>query len=323
MGKTIPRLTQSQAAQIRTCNQALTKPLHRPSSVVKRLFTIPFSSSPNTKLSILARCSSFNPHWIQRNLNKTLSLGTARTRSNTPLICSLKDIALYKSAGGDFHFLKKTGYLANYTRARIPNANSASTDNLLIARMALYQSLTGKTPDQARESLLLLFSRYLAGYGPASIQDFSQWSGFPLKYCNQLSLLSSPLIFPVSIEGLKGSFFLHRRYQTGINHTAAPPSVCILPKFDPYLSGYRNKNVIFDMPVLWNSDRPKLNLTSIILFKGQVIARWQMRSIRKNIEFIVRPFWTLSQYQNTTLETEFKSIAYCLGAKQHAFRIKN
>jgi hypothetical protein len=73
----------------------------------------------------------------------------------------------------------------------------------------------------AEEALAILARRYLHGYGPASEHDLATWSGLPVPVVRR-ALAAAGASSPVSSRPL-------------------PPSVRLVPAYDPYLLGYRDR----------------------------------------------------------------------------------
>jgi hypothetical protein len=76
-------------------------------------------------------------------------------------------------------------------------------------------------PVTATEALTILARRYVGGYGPVSEHDLATWSGLPI---------------PVARQALAG---VPSRTSSG----PARPSVRLIPAYDPYLLGYRDRSL--------------------------------------------------------------------------------
>src|SRR4029077_14833041 len=86
----------------------------------------------------------------------------------------------------------------------------------------------------AAEAQCSLLRKYLRAYGPATLTDFSHWSGIPMQEVKPLlPLLEAEL---AEIPGDKKSCFLLREDVAALNRSSASkPCVRLLPIFDSYL----------------------------------------------------------------------------------------
>jgi hypothetical protein len=91
-------------------------------------------------------------------------------------------------------------------------------------------------PDLSGDAALCeLARRYLAGYGPASPLDLAAWSGLPAPAARRAFALVGSSLRPVSAD---------RAALGGVRRPAAGrTSVRLLPEFDPYLLGYRDRSL--------------------------------------------------------------------------------
>jgi hypothetical protein len=126
------------------------------------------------------------------------------------------------------------------------------------------------------EALARLAQRYLTGHGPASIRDLAWWSGLPMADVRQAVDAVSASLVRVEVGGIElwaGS---------GPPAAAAPPEAHLLPPFDEYLLGYRDR-----APVLERGLARKVNagggmFKPAILVRGQVAGTWK-RSARRDV----------------------------------------
>ena len=93
----------------------------------------------------------------------------------------------------------------------------------------------------ATEAQCALLRKYLHAYGPATLTDFSHWSGISMQEVRPLrALLESEL---AEIPGDKKSCLLLRKDVAVLNGSpAAKGSIRLLPNFDSYLLAHREKD---------------------------------------------------------------------------------
>ncbi|MBN1219139.1 MAG: AlkZ family DNA glycosylase, partial [Anaerolineae bacterium] len=96
----------------------------------------------------------------------------------------------------------------------------------------------GKTLSR-EESLAELAKRYFTGHGPATVQDFIWWSGLPAAEARTgLKMVEAGL----AREELDGQtyWFLPSSFRAEV----ASSTAYLLPAFDEYLLGYRNRSAV-------------------------------------------------------------------------------
>jgi len=146
----------------------------------------------------------------------------------------------------------------------------------------------------SREAALAkLAHRYFTGHGPATIQDLMWWSGLPAADARaSLELAASQLAYEV-IDGQ--TYWFSPALPTP---QAAAPTASLLPGFDEYLLGYRDRSAVLN-PAHATKVVPGGNgiFKPIIVIDGRVVGTWK-RSLRKTkvlLEF--DPFEPLSPAQ--------------------------
>ncbi|WP_187775563.1 winged helix DNA-binding domain-containing protein [Luteimonas suaedae] len=90
------------------------------------------------------------------------------------------------------------------------------------------------------EALALLASRYIAGHGPATAHDLAWWSGLTVKQARAALASVSSQLQTVDAGGAT-------YWQTGDASPAARSrSVQLLPAYDEYLLGYKDRSPVLD-----------------------------------------------------------------------------
>jgi hypothetical protein len=156
---------------------------------------------------------------------------------------------------------------------------------LLAERVPKYKILAKE------EALAQLARRYFASRCPATLQDFSWWSGLPARDARQaLDLVRSEFIAE-QINGV--TYFLPHGFTV-----SAPvlPSVCLLPTYDEIIISYADRSAsippelgkhmkeISDRGVFW----------PVVLENGSVKGTWK-RTIKKDTIYLeLQPFAPLN-----------------------------
>jgi winged helix DNA-binding protein len=146
---------------------------------------------------------------------------------------------------------------------------------------------------EREDALVELTKRYFKSHGPATLQDFVWWSGLTTTDARK------------GMEAVKSEFeqetIADQTYwfsvPTLLKNSAS--SAYLLPNYDEYTVGYRDRSAIFD-----RSHIDKLSafresiLTQVLVINGEVSGTWK-RTLKKN-EVIVEfaPFTALTNGQN-------------------------
>jgi Winged helix DNA-binding domain len=149
------------------------------------------------------------------------------------------------------------------------------------------------------ESLALLAKKYFTSHGPATIEDFSWWSGLTLTNARQgLEMVKSNFIAE-KINGL--DYWFNNDLQLPVKNQS---SVHLLPAFDEFIISYKNRTASLA------AEHHKRALTMngifhpVIIVNGQVAGLWK-RSVQKDMVNIEASFF---KPQN--------KVTHCLIAKQ-------
>jgi hypothetical protein len=144
------------------------------------------------------------------------------------------------------------------------------------------------------ESLAELAQRYFAGHGPATIHDFMWWSGLPAAEARAgLEMVKGQLV---------GEEFEGQTYWFSPSSSvpdATSPTTHLLPSFDEYLLGYKDRRAVLD-PADAQKVVPGANgiFKPIIVSDDRVVGIWQ-RTIKKDRVVVTpQPFNTLSEAES-------------------------
>jgi hypothetical protein len=159
---------------------------------------------------------------------------------------------------------------------------------------ALLEERAPQAKSLEREGALVkLTKRYFRSHGPATLQDFVWWSGL------------------TTIDARKGMEAIRSEFeqQTIADQTywfsastlakSSSSSAYLLPNYDEYTVGYRDRSAIFD-----RSHIEKLSafresvLTQVMVIDGQVSGTWKRTLKKKEVIMEVAPFTTLTKRQS-------------------------
>lgn len=127
------------------------------------------------------------------------------------------------------------------------------------------------------EALAEIAGRYFTSHGPATVQDFAWWTGLPMAEAKQgLELAKAGL----SCETIDGTAYWGRTFEPG-SRAGGAPQVQLLPGFDEYLLGYKDRSAVLAaehagrvVPGANGVFRP------MVVAEGRVVGTWK-RTVKK------------------------------------------
>ena len=306
-------LSQDQALWIRLQNQSLVNCLKRPSSVVKRLIAIKGPDHLLASMSIFARCPDTTGATIRKTLRNTSLITKCDFLRFSPTFIHTADLGLLRNSVGDWHLIRTTNYLSSLKKSQL--TEHLYLPNSKHSRLELFQFLKGVSPDSQQEMLDRLFVRYIYAYGPASVADFSHWTGLSSEFCNKLGKLPRSLVRAYHIKGLKGIFF--SRHSQSKNKCS---TLHILPPQDPILLGYLPRNLIISGLKNGKIFKPKKS-RAIILLDGKVIATWKLERKARDLCYRVQHFRPLKDQEVNEINLKFRNLALISSAKHYQVKM--
>ena len=120
-------------------------------------------------------------------------------------------------------------------------------------------------------ALAELTQRYFTSRGPATVNDFSTWSGLTVTDCKKgIQMLSHSMTKEI-ID--KKVYFLSKDFKT---QESPAHKIHLLSTYDEFIMGYKDRSAI--MPL---KNRKTVRFDSVIVLDGIVIGSWK-RAISKN-----------------------------------------
>lgn len=169
------------------------------------------------------------------------------------------------------------------------------------------QWLPKQTAVDEQKAKQILLRRYLGAYGPATLQDFSRWSGISMKEAREVWGSLHEELMDISIEGKKASI-LRGDFKKLANADLARPCVRLLPSFDPYLLGHAEKNHLIDDCHYKRVYRNAGWLSPVILHNGRAIGTWSYARREGRWSLTVEPFEKFSKMIHAQVEEEAASL---------------
>ncbi len=167
------------------------------------------------------------------------------------------------------------------------------------------------------EALARLARIYFNSRGPATIKDFSWWSGLHLTDSrNGLELVKEELS---SFTSGKNTFW----FSDAIGKVEPDDSLYLLPAFDEYLIGYTDRAAVLSEPNAKKYVTLNGMFIPIIVYRGAVAGTWK-RTIKGDfVEVELKFFSKVTQKGRKLAEAEAERLAKFLGLKNEKCIIKN
>jgi hypothetical protein len=164
-------------------------------------------------------------------------------------------------------------------------------------------------PDQA---LAELARRYFGAHGPAGPEDFAIWSGLGMRRARRgLAVVARELR---RVDSAAGPAWM---LATAVVEEPAVPAahVALLGHFDPYLLGYRSRDLVLDPRFAARIQAGGGMINPALLAGGRVVGTWRGRHREGEIAIAVEPFEQLDGDVQAALERERADIARFLACK--------
>lgn len=144
---------------------------------------------------------------------------------------------------------------------------------------ALLDERVPPTPELAKEEALArLATAYFRSHAPATLQDFSWWSGLPLTEARQAISLIEPEL--MSEQWHSQTWYIHDSCRT---LGKATDSLHLLPSYDEYLIGYKDRTNVLPKEDYSKAFTNNGLFFPVLLYKGHVVGNWNKASKKKEI----------------------------------------
>jgi hypothetical protein len=162
----------------------------------------------------------------------------------------------------------------------------------------------GKQKPMEREAALAeLAVRYLTAHAPATPADMAFWSGLRLSDTKRAWTAIQDRL--VALETDRGTRWALR------SHEGVAPRglVRLLPAFDEYLLGWRERDIVGSAEQWSRINRGGGWLHPVVLHDGRIAATWRMERSPKNLSIEIKPFDRLPTMVTRGVATEADGIA--------------
>lgn len=158
-----------------------------------------------------------------------------------------------------------------------------------------------------KDALSQVALRFVTGHGPATAQDLSWWTGYPVTACKTAFL---------SLKGLLQNETIDQQEYwmlSGAHPTKPATGVQLLSGFDEYYMGFKDKSLLLDKIFSKPMSPPNGLLPYIILLNGRIAGTWRRNIKKNNVSLEYQPFKPLTAAQQKTLHEAGKRFCKFLG----------
>ena len=157
-----------------------------------------------------------------------------------------------------------------------------------------------------------LIRRYLAAYGPATPQDMAAWSGLPLRDIRTAWATIADELLEVEIAAAPAWL---RRVDAGWLDAPPPasPQVHLLPRYDIYLLGYRDRTLIVSPAHTRRINAGGGIVLATLVVDGQVAGTWATERRAPRLVVQGTPFAPLAPAVAPGLAAECSDLGRFLG----------
>ena len=162
----------------------------------------------------------------------------------------------------------------------------------------LEERVPPQEPMERDAALRELIVRYFATRGPATPQDFSWWSGLTVADARRGLDVAGAELEQTTLEGRSywSAAALPRR-------RLASPAAHLLPNFDEYFIGYRDRSAILQAAGRSKMERGDALSAHVIVLDGQVVGGWKRRISSRTVSMELTPVVRLTRDQRRTIES--------------------
>jgi hypothetical protein len=189
-----------------------------------------------------------------------------------------------------------------------------------VGKQFTYALLEERVPPAKRltrdESLATLTQRYFTSHGPATLQDFTWWSGLSTTEARAgIALLGNELDSELFDETV---YWRSRHAPPAAPAASSRPAAHLLPVFDEYNVAYKARLVVLDEIAKL---RPWDMLGPTVLLNGRVVGTWKSTVDKDSLKIAIKPAKDLKQVEKSAIMKAADRYAAFAGAPAYVSRI--
>ena len=170
------------------------------------------------------------------------------------------------------------------------------------------------TPHSVEDPQAELARRYIQAYGPAGPDDLTAWSGLSLRDSRAAFQRIADELIEVSVEASPA--WIHAGRSDWLDAPVQDaPAVRLLPAFDTYLLGYRERDLGVSDEFARRVHPGGGIIRPTLMIDGRTAGVWGRKSTRQGIAITVTPFEVLPPEMLAALQEEAADMGRFLGAE--------
>jgi hypothetical protein len=177
--------------------------------------------------------------------------------------------------------------------------------------------------EEAQKRLLI---KYLRGYGPATQQDFSLWSGLMAGDAKRAIENASSTIEQIEVEDTKGQLWILKEDMKTLDSIdpTEPAPARLLPKFDSILLGHKDRTRIVKDQHKKLVFKPKVgDIAATVLIDGQIAGTWKHTKKRRALVVSIKPFGKIAQDDMAEVKQQARELSQYMGTEELDFSIES
>jgi hypothetical protein len=143
------------------------------------------------------------------------------------------------------------------------------------------------------EALVMLTRRFFTGHGPATLKDYTAWSGLLTSDARLgIEMLQSELVQEV-VDGKAYWFSTHTPTTARV-----APIAHLLPAYDEYTVAYKDRSAILDPQYM---ERTGYGISNVIVIDGLIVGIWKRTFEKGTVVIALEPFTSLTEAENQAI----------------------
>jgi hypothetical protein len=157
-----------------------------------------------------------------------------------------------------------------------------------------------------------MIRRYLHGHAPASARDIRAWIGEYAKTITPALSRLLPELVPVTIEGLKGTYYIHIDDLPVLDALPDALPVNLLPKFDALVLAHRGSDksrLVTPSSLYSRIYGVAAQVEAVVLLNGEIVGTWRYKAANRKMTLTFNMFRTLQKPEQGKIEKEAARFA--------------
>jgi len=157
-----------------------------------------------------------------------------------------------------------------------------------------------------------LLRKYLQAYGPATEADYAIWCGISQTEAREIWSREAASLTTVIVEG-RSATILRKDLDELTNASFEYPHVRLLPYFDVYLLGHKDRQHIVDKKHQPKVFRPQGWISPVVLVDGRVAGIWKHTQEKDRLLVSVDKFASISNNIKAAIREEAQDLGRFFG----------